>query len=57
MDSCKSLLCDQKMKRIWSWATEKAIFIILAHNPGIVNEETSKPGIYKVIIKNRIEVT
>ena len=36
-DSCKSLLCDQEVRTILSWAIEKNIFIAAAHNPGISN--------------------
>ena len=35
MDSCKSLLCDQEVRRIWSWAIEKDI-------PGIFNVEADQ---------------
>ena len=40
MGSCKSLLCDQEVRKIWSWAIERDIFsIIAAHIPSILNVE------------------
>ena len=42
MGTCKSLLCDQEVKRIWSWAIEREIFITVAHIPGILNVETDQ---------------
>ena len=41
MDSGKSLLCDQEMRRIWSWATERDIFITAADILGILNVEVA----------------
>ena len=35
MNSCKSLLCDQEVRRIWSWAIERDI-------PGIFNVEADQ---------------
>ena len=35
--SCKLLLCDQEVRRIWSWAIERDTFITTAHIPGILN--------------------
>ena len=40
--SCKSLLCDQEVRTIWSWAIERDIFIIAAHIPGILNIEADQ---------------
>ena len=37
MGSCKSLLCDQEVRRIWSWTIEKDIFITATHISGILN--------------------
>ena len=37
MGSCKSLSCDQEVRKIWSWANERDIFITAAHIPGILN--------------------
>ena len=42
MGSCKSLLCDQKVKRIWSWAIERDIFTTATHIPGILNVEADQ---------------
>ena len=42
MGSCKSLLCDQEVRRIWSWAIERDIFITAAHIPGIINVEADQ---------------
>ena len=42
MGSCKSLLCDQEVRRIWSWASERDIFIIAAHIPEILNVEADQ---------------
>ena len=42
MGSCKSLLCDQEVRRIWSWAIERDIFITAAHIPGILNVEADQ---------------
>ena len=42
MGSCKSLLCDQELRRIWSWAIERDIFITAAHIPGIFNVEADQ---------------
>ena len=30
MGSCKSLLCDQEVRRIWSWDTERDIFLVFS---------------------------
>ena len=38
MGSCKSLLWDQIVRRIWSWAMEEDIFITLAHILGADQE-------------------
>ena len=35
IDSCKSLLCDQEVRRIWSWVNERDI-------PGIFNVEADQ---------------
>ena len=37
MGSCKSLLCDQEVRKIWSWAIDRDIFITATHIPGIRN--------------------
>ena len=37
MASCKSFLCDQEVRRIWSWVIDRDIFITAAHIPGILN--------------------
>ena len=37
MGSCKSLQCDQEVRRIWSWAIEKCILITAARIPGVLN--------------------
>ena len=42
MGSCKSLLCDQEVRRLWSWAIEKGIFITAAHITGILNVEADQ---------------
>ena len=44
MGSCKSLLCDQEVRTIRSWAIEVDIFITVAHIPGvlIVDQESRK---------------
>ena len=42
MGRCKSLLCDQEVRRIWSWAIERDIFITAAHIPGIINVEADQ---------------
>ena len=42
MGSGKSLLCDREMRRIWSWATEKDVFITATHIPGILNVEADQ---------------
>ena len=42
MGSCKSLLCDQEVRRIWSWAIERDIFITAVHIPGILNVEADQ---------------
>ena len=42
MGSCKSLLSNQEKRRIWSWATQRCIFITVAHIPGILNVEAEK---------------
>ena len=40
MGSCKLLLCDQEVRRIWSWAIES--WAIAAHIPGILNVEADQ---------------
>ena len=42
MGSCKSLSCDQEVRRIWSWGIERYIFITAAHIPGILNLEADQ---------------
>ena len=42
LDSSKSMLCDQEVRRIGSWAIEE-IFITAVHIPGILNEEADRP--------------
>ena len=42
MGSCISLLCDQEVRRIWSWSIERDIFISAAHIPGILNVEADQ---------------
>ena len=42
MGSCKSLLCDHEVKRMWSWAIERDIFITVPHIPGILNVEADQ---------------
>ena len=42
LDSCKSMLCDQEVRRIWSCANEKDIFITAAHIPGNLSEEADQ---------------
>ena len=37
--SAKSLLCDQELRRIWSWVIKRNTFITAAHIPGILNVE------------------
>ena len=39
MGSCRSLLWDQEVRRMWSWAIERDIFITVTHIPGIRNVE------------------
>ena len=39
---CKSLLCDQEVRRIWSWAIGRDIFITAAHIPGILKVEADQ---------------
>jgi len=42
MGSCKSILCDQEVRKIWSWAIETKNFITASHIPGIYNEEADQ---------------
>ena len=42
MGSCKSLLCDQEVRKIWSWAIERDIFTTAAHVPSILNLEADQ---------------
>ena len=42
MGSCKSLLSDQGVRRMWSWAIKRNIFITAAHIPGILNVEAGQ---------------
>ena len=42
MGSCISLLCDQEVRRIWSWVIERDTFITAAHIPGVFNEYADK---------------
>ena len=42
MGSCKSLLYDQEVRTIWSWAIESDTFITAAHIPGIVKVEAEQ---------------
>ena len=56
LDSSKSMLCDQEVRRIWSWAIEE-IFITAVHIPGILNEEADRPRTKKIRIKNRMKAT
>ena len=42
MSSCRSLLCDQEVTKIWSWATEKDIVITASHISGILNVEADQ---------------
>ena len=42
MGSCKSLLCDQEVRRTWSWNIQRDIFITAAHIPGILNVEADQ---------------
>ena len=42
MGSCKSLLCDHEVRKIWSWAIERDIFITAAHITGILNLEADQ---------------
>ena len=39
MSSCKSLICDLEVRKIWEWATMRNNFITAAHIPGILNVE------------------
>ena len=39
---CKSLLCDGKVRRIWSWAIERNIFVTAANIPGILNVKSDQ---------------
>ena len=39
MGSCKSLLCDLEVRKIWEWATMRNNFATAAHIPGILNVE------------------
>ena len=66
MGSCKSLLCDQELRRIWSWAIEKDTFITVVHIGGIFNveaDEESRKSELKTewklheSTKNRMKVT
>ena len=45
MGSCKSLLCDQKVRRIWSLPIEKNISVTSAQIPGIPKEANQKSRI------------
>ena len=40
--NCKSFLCDQEVRKIWSWTIERDIFIVAAHIPGILNVEADQ---------------
>ena len=42
MGSCKSLLCDHEVKRIWSWAIKRDSFITAPHIPSILNVEADQ---------------
>ena len=42
MGSYKLLSCDQELRKIWSWAIERDIFMTAAHIPGILNEEADQ---------------
>ena len=42
MSSCRSLLCDQELTKIWSWAIEKDVVITAAHISGILNVEADQ---------------
>ena len=42
MGSCRSLLCDQEVRRIWSWAIGKEIFNTAAHIPSVLNLEVDQ---------------
>ena len=42
MGTCKSLLCDQKMRKICSWTIERDIFTTAAHIPSIPNLEADQ---------------
>ena len=42
MGSCKSLLCDQEVRIIRSWAIEVDIFITVVHIPSVLIVETDQ---------------
>ena len=42
MGSCKSLLCDQEVRKIWNWVIEEDILITAANIPGILNVEADQ---------------
>ena len=42
MGSCKSLLCGQEVRKIWSCVIERDIFITAAHIPSILNVEVDQ---------------
>ena len=42
MGSCKSLVCDQEVRKIWIRAIERDIFITAVHIPGILNVEADQ---------------
>ena len=39
MGSCKSILCDPEVRRIWSWVTERDT---AAHIRGVLNVEADQ---------------
>lgn len=42
MSSRKSLLCDSEVRRLWSCAIERDIFITATHIPGILKEQADQ---------------
>ena len=55
MGGCKSLLCDQKMRRIWNLPIEKNISVTAAHISGI--PKRGRPEIRNIRFKDRMEFT
>lgn len=42
MGSCKSVSCDNEMRKIWEWALKRGNFITAAHIPGVLNKCKTK---------------